>query len=96
MPDPVYWLPRLLCIAWLAPLAAFVVIVLIGKHLGPHGKYSGYLSVGAILTSAVLSFVAMLGVWLPNHPLSASAHHETAGEASESEEHPAADEGAQH
>ncbi|HEX6961796.1 MAG TPA: hypothetical protein VF175_08020, partial [Lacipirellula sp.] len=68
-------LPTLLAIAWLTPLASFVVILLLGKRLGHHGKFAGYISVGAILTSAVLSFVAMFGMWLPEHPLSDASHH---------------------
>jgi len=86
MLDPEIYLPRLLGIAWLAPLAAFTAIVLFGKRMGPHGKYAGYLSVAAILTSAVLSLFAMLGVWLPNHPLTGAAtHHE--GQSHEAGEH---------
>ena len=34
-------------------------------------RAAGYLSVAAIVTSCVLSFIAMFGVWLPNHPLPA-------------------------
>ncbi len=71
----VSWLPLLLGAAWLTPLAAFCVIVLFGPKMGHHGKGGGYLSVAAIVTSCVLSFVAMFGVWLPNHPLVDAAHH---------------------
>ncbi len=87
------WLPTLLGAAWLAPLVAFVVIVFVGKRLGPHGKYAGYLSVAAIVASTVLSLTAMFGVWLPNHPLMASAHHE-AGEESEEPADVVAEQGA--
>jgi NADH-quinone oxidoreductase subunit L len=68
-------LPPLLAAAWLTPLAAFAMIVLFGPRMGHHGKGAGYLSVGAIVTSCALSFVAMFGVWLPHHPLSGGAHH---------------------
>jgi NADH-quinone oxidoreductase subunit L len=81
-------LPTLLAAAWLTPLASFVVIVLFGKSLGPHGKFAGYLSVGAIVTSAILSFTAMFGVWLPNHPLADASHH---GEQYEEGDHPDGD-----
>ena len=67
-------LPTLLAAAWLTPLASFVVIVLLGKRLGHHGKFAGYISVGAIVTSFILSFIAMFGIWLPNHPLPDAAH----------------------
>jgi NADH-quinone oxidoreductase subunit L len=75
MENPASWLPFLLGIAWLTPLASFTAIVLFGKHMGPHGKYAGHLAVGAIVTSAILSFTAMFGVWLPNQPIP-EEHHE--------------------
>lgn len=75
MENPASWLPFLLGIAWLTPLASFTAIVLFGKHMGPHGKYAGHLAVGAIVTSAILSFTAMFGVWLPNNPIPEAAHH---------------------
>jgi NADH-quinone oxidoreductase subunit L len=77
MEDPATWLPFLLGVAWLAPLASFVAIVFFGKHMGHHGKFAGYLAVGAIVTSAVLSFTALFGVWLPHHSLTARTHHAT-------------------
>ncbi len=61
--------------AWLVPLASFVLIVLFGKFMGPHGKGAGYLSVLAIVTSAILSLIALFGVWLPNHELPTPTHH---------------------
>jgi NADH-quinone oxidoreductase subunit L len=66
----------LLATAWLLPLASFVVILFIGKFLGHHGKGGGYVAVGAIVTSCILSFVAMVGVWLPNHPVAEVTPHE--------------------
>jgi proton-translocating NADH-quinone oxidoreductase chain L len=86
MGNPASTLPMLLAIAWLLPLASFAVIVLVGKYLGHHGRGAGFVSVGAIVTSCVLSFVAMIGGWLPNHPVSAGGHHE---EHSAAEEHAA-------
>jgi proton-translocating NADH-quinone oxidoreductase chain L len=78
----VSWLPLLLGAAWLTPLAAFCVIVLFGPKMGHHGKGGGYLSVAAIVTSCVLSFIAMFGVWLPNHPLPGGEHHADAAHES--------------
>jgi NADH:ubiquinone oxidoreductase subunit 5 (subunit L)/multisubunit Na+/H+ antiporter MnhA subunit len=73
--EPSHLLPLLLGAAWLTPLAAFCIIVLFGPKMGHHGKGGGYLSVAAIVTSCILSFIAMFGVWLPNHPLTAASHH---------------------
>ncbi len=73
--DPATTLPVLLMAAWLVPLASFVLIVLFGKYMGPHGKAAGYLSVLAIVTSAIFSLIAMFGVWLPNHDFPTA--HET-------------------
>ena len=91
MEHPASWLPTLLGLAWLLPLASFAVIVLFGKHLGEHGKGAGLLAVLAIGTSFALSVIAMFGVWLPNHKLVAAGHgaaqqaddHSTSGEAHE-------------
>jgi NADH-quinone oxidoreductase subunit L len=68
-------LPTLLAAAWLTPLASFVVIVLFGKRLGHHGRFAGFISIGAIVTSFVLSCIAMFGIWLPTHPLADASHH---------------------
>ena len=77
--DPQSTLPLLLMLAWQTPLASFVAILLFGKYMGPHGKFAGYLATLAIVTSAVLSFTALFGVWLPAYPIQASSHH-AAGE----------------
>jgi proton-translocating NADH-quinone oxidoreductase chain L len=74
--DPESTLPFLLACAWLVPLASFVTILLLGKYMGPGGKFAGYLATLAIVTSAVLSLVALFGVWLPNYPLADEAHVE--------------------
>jgi len=66
-------LPTLLGLAWLLPLASFVLIVLWGKRMGHGGRCAGYLATLAIGTSAVLSFVA-LAAWLSQHPCVLSAH----------------------
>ena len=79
-------LPTLLCIAWLLPLASFVMILFFGKYMGSHGKGASYLACGAIITSFVLSVVALgpwplssMGIgWLSQHRLEAP-HHEAEG-----------------
>ncbi len=78
------WLPKLLALAWLTPLASFVLILFFGKRMGSHGKGAGLLATSAIVFSAVCSFTALFGVWLPNHPLQdashGSGHHEEVDE----------------
>ena len=69
------WLPKLLALAWLAPLVSFVLILFFGKRMGSHGKGAGLLATSAIVFSAVCSFTALFGVWLPNHPLQDPSHH---------------------
>jgi len=68
------WLPKLLAFAWLTPLASFVLILFFGKRMGPHGKGAGLLATSAIVFSAVCSFTALFGVWLPNYPLQDASH----------------------
>jgi proton-translocating NADH-quinone oxidoreductase chain L len=73
-------LPMLLGVAWLLPLASFVLIVFFGQHMGRHGKYAAWVATGAIVGSFVLSAIA-LGGWLSHYPLSSSHHlHEEAAE----------------
>ena len=69
------WLPFLLALAWLTPLVSFVLILFFGKHMGAHGKGAGMVATLAIVFSAVCSFTALFGVWLPNHPLQDASHH---------------------
>lgn len=69
------WLPRLLALAWLTPLASFVLILFFGKRMGPHGKLAGLVATSAIVFAAVCSFTALFGVWLPNNPLKDASHH---------------------
>ncbi len=66
-------LPTLLGIAWLLPLASFVVIVFLGPRLGKHGKGAAYVACGAIIAAFVLSAIAMVG-WLGQHPLTPPHH----------------------
>jgi NADH-quinone oxidoreductase subunit L len=85
--NPATLLPWLLGAAWLLPLASFTLIVLFGPAMGRAGRHAGHLASGAIAAACVLSLVALLGVWLPNHPLPrhADAHHEAIGHAASGE-----------
>jgi proton-translocating NADH-quinone oxidoreductase chain L len=56
-------LPKLLCIAWLLPLASFVIILFFGPRLGKHGYLASYVATGAILGSFALSFISFCA-WL--------------------------------
>src|SRR5690606_17627776 len=69
----------------------FVVILFVGKRLGPHGKWAGYLAVGAIVSAFLLSCVAMFAVWLPNHELPVAHHGEHHEEGDHHDGAPAAD-----
>ncbi|MEX2168248.1 MAG: proton-conducting transporter membrane subunit [Pirellulales bacterium] len=79
---PAERLPLLLMLAWLLPLASFTVIW-IGYSLPQMAgrrasyavsKFGGWIACLAIITSCVLSFVALFGVWLPAHHLASAAH----------------------
>ena len=62
------WLPVLLAVAVLLPLASFVAILLFGPQMGIAGELGAHVATGAILSSLVLSLIA-LGVWvsIPTH-----------------------------
>jgi NADH:ubiquinone oxidoreductase subunit 5 (subunit L)/multisubunit Na+/H+ antiporter MnhA subunit len=66
-------LPQLLGLAWLMPLASFVLILFFGPKMGPHGRNAAWVATAAIVTSLVLSLVAFVS-WLGAHPVSA-VHH---------------------
>ena len=68
-----FLLPLLLALAWLLPLASFVLIVLFGPRMGKGGYYAAYVATGAIVAGFVLS-VAALGLWLAHFPLPAAGH----------------------
>jgi len=69
-------LPKLLCIAWLLPLASFTLIVLFGPRMGKRGVLASYVATGAILGSFILSAVAFVS-WLSVHGTGAAeAHHD--------------------
>ncbi|MGC3969984.1 MAG: NADH-quinone oxidoreductase subunit L [Pirellulales bacterium] len=67
-------LPKLLCIAWLLPLASFTLIVLFGPKMGRKGVLASYVATGAISGSFVLSLVAFLS-WLGGHGTAAPGGH---------------------
>ena len=69
--EPTVLLPKLLCAAWLLPLASFVLIVFFGKRMGHGGKGAGYVATGAIVSAFALSLTALI-CWLAVHPLAAS------------------------
>src|SRR5215831_6749843 len=74
-------LPLLLGLAWLLPLASFVLIVFFGKRMGRHGIGAGYLASGAIISACALSLIALV-IWMWNYPPVAMHHggEETASE----------------
>lgn len=76
--DPASTLPVLLGLAWLVPLASFTLIVFFGPRMGKHGHGAGYLATGAILTSCLLSLIALFFVWLPNYDFPPEHHAEAA------------------
>ncbi|MFM7138529.1 MAG: proton-conducting transporter membrane subunit, partial [Planctomycetota bacterium] len=71
-------LPLLLGLAWLTPLASFVLILFFGPRMGPHGRNAAWVATAAIVTSLVLSLTAF-AVWLGAHPV-APSHHGGHGE----------------
>ena len=85
--DPQTVIPNLLTIAWLLPLASFVIIWIaysLPQLFGSRASYAiqpygAYLAVGTIGLAFVLSAVTLLAFWLPTYPLSRDGHaeHET-------------------
>ncbi|MHB9044508.1 MAG: NADH-quinone oxidoreductase subunit L [Pirellulales bacterium] len=74
--EPATTLPLLLGLAWLVPLASFVLILLAGPRLGKAGVLGGYVATGAILVSLGLSLTA-LGCWI-SHPAPPTVDHTAA------------------
>ncbi len=71
-------LPTLLGLAWLLPLASFIVILFAGPRLGHHGKGAAGMATAAIVGSFVLSLMAFLS-WVAQHPVRVAAHGDHAG-----------------
>ena len=78
-------LPQLLGLAWLMPLASFVLILFFGPKMGHHGRNAAWVATAAIVTSLVLSLVAFVS-WLGAHPVSA-VHHGGDHGAAHAEDH---------
>ncbi len=87
--------PSLLGVAVLLPLLSFVIICLLGPRMGRNGEGAGYVALGAIVTSFVLSMVSLVA-WLSSYPLVSHGHHASAEHASAETEHASADGGASH
>lgn len=62
-------------IAWLIPLASFLVILLFGPRLGRFGRSAGYLATGAIVASFLCVGVAAV-FWFWHFPVRISYHAE--------------------
>src|SRR6478672_2063910 len=75
-------LPTIYGAAVLVPLASFATILLFARQLG---KVAGSIATGAILVSAILSFLGF-GIWINNFPPVPAHHggHEAAHEEHES------------
>ena len=79
--NPSTWLPLLLSLAWLLPLASFVLIglggslpQLTGGQLSPKlSKFAGLIATATIASGLLLSLAA-LGIWLGSHPPAAVTH----------------------
>src|SRR5262245_43401971 len=82
-------LPTIYGAAVLLPLASFVTILLFARQLD---KVAGSIATGAILVSAVLSFLGF-GIWISNFP-PMPAHH--GGHEAAQEEHGADDKAHDH
>ena len=85
-------LPQLLGLAWLLPLASFVLILFFGPKMGPHGRNAAWVATAAIVASLALSLVAFVS-WLGAHPVTAVHHGDghAAHAADHADEHSPAD-----
>lgn len=63
--DAADWLPALLGTATVLPLVSFFLILALGPRMGPGGRCAGYLATAAAGLAMLLSFVALLGCWVP-------------------------------
>ncbi len=73
-------LPTLLGLAWLLPLASFVIILFTGPRLGDHGKGAAGVATAAIVGSFLLSLVSLVS-WVSHHPVQAGDHGAAASHA---------------
>ncbi len=67
------YLPTLLGLAWLLPLASFVLILFFGPKMGKAGKCAGYLAITAIGTGFILSAISAC-IWCSHYPPIAVSH----------------------
>ncbi len=67
-------LPKLLCIAWLLPLASFTLIVFFGPRMGKKGVLASYVAAGAIVSSFLLSLIAFVA-WIGANGVAAPGGH---------------------
>jgi len=67
-------IPQLLLIAWMLPLASFVVLLVTGSFLERHGRIAGFIATTSIGVACLLSLAAA-SIWLGANPLSNSSHH---------------------
>src|SRR5688500_18216748 len=73
-------LPKLLCIAWLLPLASFALIVFFGPRMGKKGVLASYVATGAIVGAFLLSATSFC-LWIGKHgTMPPAAHHEATTE----------------
>ena len=70
-------IPQLLLIAWMLPLASFVVLLVTGSFLERHGRIAGFIATTSIGVACLLSLAAA-SIWLGANPLSNSSHHSAA------------------
>ena len=70
----------LLGLAVLLPLGSFVLIFLFGNHMGKGGKQASVCATGAILSSCILSMIALV-IWLNHHPPVGHGSHGDHGDA---------------
>ncbi|MBI1899684.1 MAG: NADH-quinone oxidoreductase subunit L [Planctomycetia bacterium] len=74
MDGAIAYVPALLTLAWLLPLASFVAVVFLGPKMGKEGIVGGYVATGAIAGSAVASWVALV-LWVSSTTLPIIEHH---------------------
>jgi hypothetical protein len=65
--DLAHYLPLLLGLAVLAPLASFFVILTLGRKLGKNGEWGAVIATSAIIFAGLMSFTSF-GLWLTSSP----------------------------
>lgn len=67
-------IPQLLFIAWMLPLASFVVVLVTGSFLERYARIAGFIATASIGAGCLLSLAAA-SIWLRVNPLSTSGNH---------------------